>query len=920
MARLEVELMGTVRSTAIAGELAARMPQRNLASIRCARTRQRYRTALQCALDEQRARADRPPPMPGRNTPVASEDGEAARRLDSAVLKGVADVSALGLPQHEALLCAAREAVQGRDSHTLLVDWFTGLCPALRENNRPGGIPPEPPQVEARRDRYRRYQRLWGTDRAALAQEVIGNVGGVRMHSAAQLSTFWGEQWSTPSAPWEPETRVRAPQDGDMSSLWGEVTIKEVAKSEPGRTACGPDGMTALAWRGIPRKVRALFYNVVLRSGSMPARLLRGRTTMLPKTRRPRTEAEYRPITVSSVAVRQLHRILAIRLDGVVRHAGPQRGLIRNLDGIGANVVAMDDILRDARLKRKELRLAVVDVEKAFDRVSHQAIIKVMAGRGWPAEFVRYVEAVYGAGTTSIGGGPDLIVARGIRQGDPLSSVLFNIVMDHVLLALPDRIGYTYAGVRLNALAFADDVVLVAASETGIMTLAAEFSRALAEVGLNVNHAKSLYLPMVRRGGRLVIPREGASLPMGNRELAAAGPAASWTYLGVPFGVNGSVSVRLCEVKAALDSLGAAPLKPLQRLELLRTHILPSFLHRLVLSSSSKKVLDQVDLLSRALVRRWLRLPADSANAYIHGPVGDGGLGVMRFAVTIPVLRAQRLARARTVVWGADQAFEGPTSQQRRIQAAEKLHTTVDGADLVGSRRSWASSMWLREGNAFSGGWRGINMVRVHSGSLPSRVRTSRGRRDNLPTACRAGCAVMETAAHAVQVCPVTSTARVGRHNHACQLLASYAVKKEWQVWAEPNFRLGGRGFKPDLVIRNRTGTYILEFSVCTGGGTRQVERVSQQKVEKYAGALMAGAVAGLTGCSPQHVKVLAATITWKGVWDPASVKGLTKIGYPRFLINWVTTGVLAGSGMIWSAFMRETRRRRRGRPPRLPG
>lgn len=329
----------------------------------------------------------------------------------------------------------------------------------------------------------------------------------------------------------------------------------------------------------------------------------------------------------------------------MVRHAEPQSGLIRHLDGIGANAVALVDILRDARVKRKELRLAVVDVEKAFDRVSHRAIMNIMAGRGWPARIVQYMESVYARGVTSIGGGPELRVARGIRQGDTLSSFLFNIVMDHVLLALPARIGYRVGGVRVNALAFADDVVLVATSDPGIRTLADSFARALTEVDLNVNHAKSLYLPLVPRGGRLVVPRGGATLRMGARELVPGGPGASWTYVGVPFGLVGTLPVSLREVTDALGKLAAPPLKPLQRLEMLRTHVLPAFLHRLVLTATPKKVLGRIGRRTRELVRRWLRLPGDPASAYIHGPVGDEGLGVMRCETTVPVLTAQRVAR-----------------------------------------------------------------------------------------------------------------------------------------------------------------------------------------------------------------------------------------------------------------------------------
>lgn len=51
---------------------------------------------------------------------------------------------------------------------------------------------------------------------------------------------------------------------------------------------------------------------------------------MLLKNERPASEAEYRPITVASVVVRQFHRILGIRLEAVVSNVDCQRGLSDN--------------------------------------------------------------------------------------------------------------------------------------------------------------------------------------------------------------------------------------------------------------------------------------------------------------------------------------------------------------------------------------------------------------------------------------------------------------------------------------------------------------------------------------------------------------------------------------------------------------
>ena len=53
---------------------------------------------------------------------------------------------------------------------------------------------------------------------------------------------------------------------------------------------------------------------------------------------------------------------------------------------------------------------------------------------------------------------------RGVRQGDPLSYLLFFMVMDHVLKRLDSEVGYTIQEIKINGLAYADDIVLYAST------------------------------------------------------------------------------------------------------------------------------------------------------------------------------------------------------------------------------------------------------------------------------------------------------------------------------------------------------------------------------------------------------------------------------------------------------------------------
>ena len=75
----------------------------------------------------------------------------------------------------------------------------------------------------------------------------------------------------------------------------------------------GPDKIADRQWRSIPVVLQALFYNVLLAVGGFTEDLLLSRTVFVPKKDGSSTPVEFRPISVSSVVVRQLHKVHAAR-------------------------------------------------------------------------------------------------------------------------------------------------------------------------------------------------------------------------------------------------------------------------------------------------------------------------------------------------------------------------------------------------------------------------------------------------------------------------------------------------------------------------------------------------------------------------------------------------------------------------------
>ena len=132
----------------------------------------------------------------------------------------------------------------------------------------------------------------------------------------------------------------------------------------------------------------------------------------------------------------------------------------------------------------KLLSLPCLDVSKAFDSVSHESVLLAVKRMGVPGPFVEYLRSLYAEALTTLEvadqTGDPLQQNRGVQQGDPLSPLLFNCIIDWAVAFLDNEMGVrvTKDGPRLNHLAFTDDVVLVAESKIGIQHLCDQFSGA----------------------------------------------------------------------------------------------------------------------------------------------------------------------------------------------------------------------------------------------------------------------------------------------------------------------------------------------------------------------------------------------------------------------------------------------------------
>lgn len=150
-----------------------------------------------------------------------------------------------------------------------------------------------------------------------------------------------------------------------------------------------------------------------------------------------------------------------------------------------------------------------LDVRKAFDSVSHSSVL------------VDYVSADLASASIVI----EVVkhytrpidIRRGVKQGGPLSPVLFNMVLDE-LLDLIDASsdgGTIKEGFVCPVMVFADDIILLQDREERAQPLLARISFFLASKGMVLNGAKSSCVSCVVRNKQL-ISRSKAFLKIGS--------------------------------------------------------------------------------------------------------------------------------------------------------------------------------------------------------------------------------------------------------------------------------------------------------------------------------------------------------------------------------------------------------------------
>ena len=171
-----------------------------------------------------------------------------------------------------------------------------------------------------------------------------------------------------------------------------------------------------------------------------------------------------------------------------------------------------------------------VDLSKAFDTVDHSLLGQIMIQRGIPPDVIyllmHYIRNQKARVLWNGEKGQYFYIEKGVRQGGILSPMLFKLYIDHILKEILEmNIGCKLGLLRVNIIAYADDIVLLANNKENLSKLYESFKLKIRSMGLVINQNKSKCMIFKREG----LPCKTEKLTMNDDELEVV---QSYKYLG----------------------------------------------------------------------------------------------------------------------------------------------------------------------------------------------------------------------------------------------------------------------------------------------------------------------------------------------------------------------------------------------------
>ena len=272
-----------------------------------------------------------------------------------------------------------------------------------------------------------------------------------------------------------------------------ESEVKEALKRMKGGKAMGPDCIPIEVWKGLGDIAivwLTKLFNLIFRANKMPEEWRRSILVPIFKNKGDvQSCTNYRGIKLMSHTMKLWERVIEHRLRRMTSVTKNQFGFMPGRSTMEA-IFLVRQLMERYREHKKDLHMVFIDLEKAYDKIPRNVMWWALEKHKVPAKYITLIKDMYNNVVTSVRTSDvdtdDFPIKIGLHQGSALSPYLFALVMDEVTRGIQGDIPW--------CMLFADDVVLVDDSRTGVNRKLELWRQTLESKGFRLSRTKTEYM------------------------------------------------------------------------------------------------------------------------------------------------------------------------------------------------------------------------------------------------------------------------------------------------------------------------------------------------------------------------------------------------------------------------------------------